>query len=209
MGQQMGTTFSQKKSAALVIAAPDCPPQKTWKLQGGEIKQTEHSRYLGAIMNNKGQINLENIKARAKTARIAVQEMLNRGIRALSIDGEAVKKLSFAPIQPILGHGMCFIPNTGKALDMLDVEQGKLIKELLNVTKHASTTAALAITQWLPIRYNVITERARLYKSVHNGKEGKANQCLLEQDEILSEQGTTKTDLYTNHVNQDLSLIHI
>jgi hypothetical protein len=200
--------FSPSKCKIIIIGKEHAPDIDTslFMLQGRSLSVSTAEKYLGVIISDTGTVNLKHVQARIRSAMGAVRAMTDSGVRAWGMAPEAIASLNLILIEKLLGYGLCFVqdfPSTVGKTGSLQVAQGKIAKFILGVGQKTSTTAALAILGWLPIRYLIAIERVRLYMRILAGGEGPQATALLLEEEKRTAIGTSGGPEFTCLLQRD------
>ena len=164
--QMDGYVNQEVKSVVMKMdSVKEYPEDETWKLNSKDMPVVDSSTHMGIVRASTNQ-EMKNIECNIQKARRTVYSLMGTGLHGENgLDPEAAISLFQTYVIPVLVYGLEVILPTGKALDTLEIQYKKLLKQILSLPCTTADPAVYLLSGLLPAEALIHKRMLTLYTS--------------------------------------------
>ena len=126
------------------------PERETWKIGDKDMPVVEQTTHMGTPRSSLDQ-EMHAVETNIQKAQRTMYSLMGAGLHGENgHDPETAVSLLQTYVFPVLYYGMEIITPTGKALNRLEVQQKKILKQVLSLSTNVADPAVYIISGALP-----------------------------------------------------------
>ena len=146
-----GYILQEIKSVVLKMdSIKNYPEGETWKIGDKDMPVVEQTTHMGIPRSSSDQ-EMHAVETNIQKAQRTMYSLMGAGLHGENgLDPETAVSLLQTYVFPVLYYGMEIITPTGKALNRLEVQQKKILKQVLSLSTNVADPAVYIISGALP-----------------------------------------------------------
>lgn len=126
------------------------PDGETWKIGEKDMPVVDSTTHMGILRSSTNQ-ELQSVESNIQKARRTMFSLMGTGLHGENgLDPETAVSLLRTYVFPVLYYGLEIILPTGKALNVLETQQKKILKQVLSLSTKVADPAVYMLSGTLP-----------------------------------------------------------
>lgn len=159
----------------------DYPEDESWKLNSKDMPVVTSTTHMGIVRSTTNQ-EMKNVETNIQKARRTIYSLMGSGLHGENgLDPETAVSLLQTYVIPVLFYGLEVILPTGKALDTLEIQYKKLLKQILSVPCTTADPAVYLLSGLLPAEAIIHKRLLTLYGNITRLSENSVEKRLAKR----------------------------
>ena len=165
--QMDGYENQEVKSVIMKMdSVKEYPENETWTLNSKNMSVVECTTHMGIVRSTTNQ-EMRNVETNIQKARRTIYSLMGTGLHGENgLDPETAISLLQTYVIPVLFYGLEVILPTGKALETLEIQYKKLVKQILSVPTTTADPAVYLLSGLLPAEALIHKRMLSLYGNI-------------------------------------------
>ena len=165
--QMDGYVNQEVKSVVMKMdSIKEYPEGETFKLNSKDMPVVTSTTHMGIVRSSTNQ-EMKNVETNIQKARRTIYSLMGTGLHGENgLDPETAIALLQTYVIPVLFYGLEVIIPTGKALDTLEIQYKKLLKQILSLPSTTADPAVYLLSGLLPAEALIHKRMLTLYGNI-------------------------------------------
>lgn len=159
----------------------DYPEDESWKLGSKDMPVVTSTTHMGILRTSTNQ-EMQNVETNIQKAKRTIYSLMGSGLHGENgLDPETAISLLQTYVIPILFYGLEVILPSGKALEILEIQYRKLLKQILSIPCTTADPAVYLLSGLLPAEASIHKKLLSLYGNITRLSENSVEKRLAKR----------------------------